>query len=78
MCRHHSRSRHVTEDESSLRAYVIDNKHKSKLLTMSDAGKKTEYSGGWEQVVILNRVVSLDLTEKVIFEQSVKGGEKAT
>lgn len=41
-------------------------------------GKKTEYSGGWEQVVILNRVVSLDLTEKVIFEQSVKGGEKAT
>ena len=74
----------MTEDESSLRAlsslraYIIDNKHKSKLLTMSDAGKKTEYSVGWEQVVILNRVVSLDLTEKVSFEQRLKGGEKVS
>ena len=33
---------------------------------------------GWEQVVILNRVVSLDLTEKVIFEQRLKGGEKVS
>lgn len=74
----------MTEDESSLRAlsslraYIIDNKHKSKLLTVSDAGEKTEYSVGWEQVVILNRVVSLDLTEKVSFEQRLKGGEKVS
>lgn len=34
---------------------------------MSDVRGKTGYSVGWEQVVILNRVISLHLIEKVLF-----------
>ena len=46
---------------------IIDNKHKNKVCMMSDVRGKTGYRWGWEQVVILNRVVSLNLIEKVLF-----------
>ena len=46
---------------------ISDHKHKNKVFMMSDVRGKTGYSVGWEQVVILNRVVSLNLIEKVLF-----------
>ena len=73
MCGHYSRcwaynsTKETPEFFERTGINIIDNKHKNKVCMMSDVRGKTGYRWGWEQVVILNRVVSLNLIEKVLF-----------